>query len=139
MCNNPQTKISLYYMKYDGVSSLNTVTYSIRILNCPIRDLDAFSLEHRWINQIKNSQKQEGIIELESKEELLSFLEISFNSTTILKVKRNSSLSPLSESWDFYLVGLNLPVCNLEKYINYLYKFSRLKYLQKVLYRCVAY
>ena len=83
---------------------------------CPIRFLDAFPSENRWLNQIRNSQKQENIIKLETKEELLSFLEISMDSTMImLKVKHDLSLSSSSENWDSYLVGLNLPDNNLEK------------------------
>ena len=57
-----------------------------------------------------------NIVKLETKEELLSFLEISMDSTMImLKVKRDLSLSSSSENWDSYLVGLNLPDNNLEK------------------------
>ena len=102
-------------MKHDGFSSSNTETYSSENLNCPIRSLNIFPSESQWINQIKNSQKQEDIIELESKEELLSFLEISIDSTMIiLKIKRDSSLSS-SQNYDFYIVGLNLPEPNLER------------------------
>lgn len=116
MCNKSQSKIYLWIMKCDGFSSSNTEVYSIGSLNCPIRFLDAFPSEHRWINQIINGQKREDIIELETKGELLSFLEISIDSTmVILKVKRDSLLSPSSENWDYYVVGLNLPEHNLEK------------------------
>ena len=103
-------------MKCDGFSSSNTDVYDIGSLTCPIRFLDTFPSEHRWINQIRNSQKRKDIVELETKEELLPFLEISIDSTLMmLKVKRDSSLSPSSENWDSYLVGLNLPEYNLEK------------------------
>jgi hypothetical protein len=116
MCNKSQAKISLCFKKCDGLLSSNAEIYSSGSSNCPIRVLDAFSSEHRWINQIKNSQKREDIIELETAEELLSFLEISINSTMVmLKIKRDSSLSPSSENWDFYLVGLNLPEHNIKK------------------------
>jgi hypothetical protein len=109
MCNKSQAKISLCFKKCDGSDGSGSS-------NCPIRVLDAFPSEHRWINQIKNSQKRKDIIELETAEELLSFLEISINSTMIkLKIKRDSSLSPLSENWDSYLVGLNLPEHNIKK------------------------
>jgi hypothetical protein len=131
MCNKSQSKIYLWIMRCDGFSSSNTDVYDIGSLTCPIRFLDTFPSEHRWINQIRNSQKREGIIELETKEELLSFLEISIDSTLImLKVKRNSSLSPSSENWDSYVVGLNLPKHNLEK-VNkpFIPKFSKLKCL----------
>jgi len=115
MCNKSQSKIYLWIMKCDGFSSSNTDVYDIGSLTCPIRFLDTFPSEHRWINQIRNSQKREDIVELEPKEELLPFLEISIDSTLMmLKVKRDSSLSP-SENWDSYLVGLNLPEYNLEK------------------------
>ncbi len=116
LCNKSQSKISLYFMKHEGFPSSNTEIYDSENLNCPIRSLDAFPSEHRWINQIKNSQKQEDIIELETAEELLSFLEISINSTMVmLKIKHDSSLSTSSENWDSYLVGLNLPEPNLER------------------------
>jgi hypothetical protein len=109
MCNKSQAKISLCFKKCDGSDGSGSS-------NCPIRVLDAFPSEHRWINQIKNSQKRKDIIELETAEELLSFLEISINSTMVkLKIKRDSSLSPLSENWDSYLVGLNLPEYNIKK------------------------
>ena len=109
MCNKSQAKISLCFKKCDGSDSSGSP-------NCPIRVLDAFPSEHRWINQIKNSQKRKDIIELETAEELLSFLEISINSTMIkLKIKRDSSLSPSSENWDSYIVGLNLPEHNIKK------------------------
>ena len=75
LCNKSQAKISLSFMKHDGLSSSNTETYSSENLNCPIRSLNIFPSESQWINQIKNSQKQGDIIELET-EELLSFLEI---------------------------------------------------------------
>ncbi len=116
MCNKSQAKISFCFMKHDGFSSSNTEIYSIESLNCPIIFLDAFPSKHQWINQIKNSQERADIVKLETKEELLSFLEISIDSTMImLKVKRDSSLSSSSENWDSYLVGLNLPDNNLEK------------------------
>ncbi len=116
MCNKLQPKISLCFMRYDDFSSSNTEVYSNESLYCPIRFFDAFPSQHRWINQIKNSQKRNDIIKLESKEELLAFLEISIDSTmTILKVKRDSSLSPSSENWDSYLVGLNLLEYDIEK------------------------
>ena len=105
-------------MKCDDLasSSLPTDVHKIGSWECPIRFLDAFPSENRWLNQIRNSQKQENIIKLETKEELLSFLEISMDSTMImLKVKRDLSLSSSSENWDSYLVGLNLPDNNLEK------------------------
>ena len=108
MCNKSQAKISLCFKKCDGNDGSGSP-------NCPIRVLDAFPSEHRWINQIKNSQKRKDIIELETAEELLSFLEISINSTMVkLKIKRDSSLSPSSENWDSYLVGLNLPEHNIK-------------------------
>ena len=75
LCNKSQAKISLSFMKHDGLSSSNTETYSSENLNCPIRSLNIFPSESQWINQIKNSQKQGDIIELET-EELLSFFEI---------------------------------------------------------------
>jgi hypothetical protein len=118
LCNKSQAKISLSFMKHDGLSSSssNTETYSSENLNCPIRSLNTFPSESQWINQIKNSQKQGDIIELETKE-LLSFLEISIDSTMIiLKIKRDSSLSS-SENYDFYIVGLNLSEPNLEMVI----------------------
>ena len=116
MCNKSQAKISFCFMKHDGFSSSNTEIYSIESLNCPIRFLDAFPSKHQWINQIKNSQKREDFVELETTEELLSFLEISINSTMVmLKAKRDSSPSSSSENWDSYLVGLNLPDNNLGK------------------------
>ena len=53
---------------------------------------------------------------MEKKDELLPFLKISIDSTTLmLKVKHDLSLSPSSENWDSYLVGLNLPEHNPEK------------------------
>lgn len=117
MCNKSEPKIYLWSMKCDDlVSSLPTNIYKIGSWECPIRFLDAFPSENRWLNQIRNSQKQENIIELESKEELLAFLEISIDSTVmILKVKRDSLLSPSSENWGSYLVGLNLPEYDIEK------------------------
>lgn len=116
MCNKSQTKISLCFIKHDSFSSSNTEVYSIGSLNCPIRFLDAFPSEHRWINQIINGQKRKDTVKLETKEELLSFLEISIDSTMImLKVKRDSLLSPSSENWDSYIVGLNLSEHNFEK------------------------
>lgn len=116
MCNKLQPKISLCFMRYNGFSSSNTEVYSNGSLYCPIRFFDAFPSQHRWINQIKNSQKRNDIIKLESKEELLAFLEISIDSTMMmLKVKRDSSLSPSSENWDSYLVGLNLSEYDIEK------------------------
>ena len=116
MCNKSQAKISFCFMKHDGFSSSNTEIYSIESLNCPIRFLDAFPSKHQWINQIKNSQKRVDFVKLETTEELLSFLEISINSTMVmLKVKRDSSPSSSSENWDSYLVGLNLPDNNLGK------------------------
>jgi hypothetical protein len=117
MCNKSEPKIYLWSMKCDDfASSLPTDVYKIGSWECPIRFLDAFPSENRWFNQIRNSQKQENIIELESKEELLSFLEISVDSTmVILKVKRDSSSSSSSESWDSYLIGVYLPGNNLEK------------------------
>lgn len=117
MCNKSEPKIYLWSMKCDGLaSSLPTDVYKIDSWECPIRFLDAFPSENRWLNQIRNSQKQENTIELESKEELLSFLEISVDSTmVILKVKRDSSSSSSSESWDSYLIGVYLPEHNLEK------------------------
>jgi hypothetical protein len=116
MCNKSQSKIYLWIIRCDGFSSSNTDVYDIGSWTCPIRFIDTFPSEHRWINQIRNSQKRESIIELETKEELLSFLEISIDSTLImLKVKRNSSLSSSSKNWDSYVVGLYLPEHNLEK------------------------
>ena len=116
MCNKSQAKISFGFMKHDGFSSSNTEVYSIESSNCPIRFFDAFPSEHQWINQIKNSQERMNFGKLETTEELLSFLEISMDSTMImLKVKRDLSLSSSSENWDSYLVGLNLPDNNLEK------------------------
>lgn len=116
MYNKSEPKIYLWSMKFnDLASSLSTDVYKIGSWECPIRFLDAFPSENRWLDQIRNSRKQENIIELESKEELLSFLEISVDSTmVILKVKRDSSLSS-SESWDSYLIGVYLPEHNLEK------------------------
>ena len=115
MFNKSEPKIFLWSIKCD-VSSLSTDIYKIGSWECPIRFLDAFPSENRWLNQIRNSQEQENIIELESKEELLSFLEISVDSTiVILKVKRDSSLSSSFESWDSYLIGVYLPGHNLEK------------------------
>jgi len=130
MCNKSQAKISLCFMKHDGFSSSNIEAYSIESLNCPIRFFDAFPSKHRWINQIIDGQKRKDIVKLETKEELLSFLEISMDSTMmLLKVKRDSLLSP-SENWDSYLVGLNLSKYNLEK-VNepFIPKFPKLKYL----------
>ena len=118
MYNKSEPKIYLWSMKCDDLasSSLPTDVHKIGSWECPIRFLDAFPSENRWLNQIRNSQKQENIIKLETKEELLSFLEISMDSTMImLKVKRDLSLSSSSENWDSYLVGLNLPDNNLEK------------------------
>jgi hypothetical protein len=116
MCNKLQAKISLYFMRYDGFSFSNTEVYSSESPYFPIRFFDAFPSQHQWINQIKNSQKRNDTIKLESKEELLAFLEISIDSTIMmLKVKRDSSLSPSSENWDSYLVGLNLPEYDIEK------------------------
>jgi hypothetical protein len=116
MCNKSQAKISFGFMKHDGFSSSNTEVYSIQSSNYPIRFFDAFPSEHQWINQIKNSQERMNFGKLETTEELLSFLEISMDSTMImLKVKRDLSLSSSSENWDSYLVGLNLPDNNLEK------------------------
>lgn len=64
---------------------------------------------------MKNSQEQKDIVSLESKEELLSFLEISIDSTLVmLKVKHDSSSSS-PEKCDCYLIGLNLPVISLEQ------------------------
>jgi hypothetical protein len=115
MCNKLQPKISLYFMRYGGFSSLNTEVYSNGSLYFPIRFFDAFPSQHQWINQIKNSQKRNDTIKLESKKELLVFLEISIDSTMMmLKVKHDSSLSP-SENWDSYLIGLNLPEYDIEK------------------------
>lgn len=114
LCNKSQAKISLSFMKHDGLSSSNTETYSRKNLNYPIRSLNIFPSESQWINQIKNNQKQGDIIELGT-EELLSFLEISIDSTMIiLKIKHDSSLSS-SQNYDFYIVGLNLPEPNLER------------------------
>ena len=114
--NKSQAKIYLIFMKCYGFASSNTEDYNIGGLNCPIRFLDVFTSKHQWINQIRNSQKLEGTVQLKTKEELLSFLEISIDSTMMmLKVKRDSSPSPSSENWDSYLVALNLPEHNLEK------------------------
>jgi hypothetical protein len=117
MYNKSEPKIYLWSMKCDDLaSSLPTDVYKIGSWECPIRFLDAFPSENRWLNQIRNSHKQENIIELESKGKLLSFLEISVDSTIIiLKVKRDSSLSSSSESWDSYLIGIYLPEHSLEK------------------------
>jgi hypothetical protein len=60
MCNKSQAKISLCFIKHDGFLSSNIEVYSIGSLNYPIRFLDAFPSKHRWINQIKYSQKAKG-------------------------------------------------------------------------------
>ncbi len=112
-CNRSQAKIHLCFTKCDDLLP-NTEVYSYGSVNYPIRYLDAFPSEHRWISQIINSQERKGNIELEKKE-LSSFLEISIDSTMIiLKVKRDLSLSTSSENWDSYIVGLNLPEHSLE-------------------------
>ena len=112
-CNRSQAKIHLCFTKCDDLLP-NTEVYSYGSVNYPIRYLDAFPSEHRWINQIINSQEREGNIELEKKESS-SFLEISIDSTMIiLKVKPDLSLSTSSENWDSYILGLFLPEHSLE-------------------------
>jgi hypothetical protein len=65
-CNRSQAEIHLCFTKCDDLLP-NIEAYSYGSVNYPIRYLDAFPSEHRWISQIINSQERKGNIELEKK------------------------------------------------------------------------
>jgi len=116
-CNDPTAKCHLAFKKYDNLPSTLAEDYNIGSSEYPLRILDTVDQhEYPWIDRIKKSRMEEGLIPLESNDELLSVLKITMDSTlALLKVERDVALSGSPAGYDYYAIGLLMPLFNLQK------------------------
>lgn len=116
-CNDPTAKCHLAFKKYDSLPSTLAEDYNIGNSEYPLRILDTVDQhEYPWIDRIKKSRMEVGLIPLESNDELLSVLKITIDSTlALLKVERDVALSGSPAGYDYYAIGLHMPLFNLQK------------------------
>ena len=98
-------RIYLCFLKFCSIPSPESEDVGRGALSYPVIFLDiADQTKYRWISRMKESQLEQGYIQLETTDELFSFFKVSVDSTFILLAIKFHSNS----EYDLYAMGLVL-------------------------------